>query len=229
MSDSTVQNKDRVRIGLFLLSALAILVVLNLALRTINTLDRLEVVERERDQWQRPSEIIDALNLKTGDTAVDLGSGAGYFALKLPSAVGKQGKVFAIDIRDFPLLFVWMRAAGRGLHNVRIIHSEPENARLPAAANAVLIVNTYHEFTSRRKILDQISRSLAPGGRLVIVDRTPPQDGQASAAPGDHELPLSVASADIRQAGFGVLRQTEDFVQPPGDSSWWILVAARPN
>jgi predicted methyltransferase len=46
----------------------------------VNRLDRVEI---DRDQWQRPAEVLQALDLRDGTSAVDLGSGAGYFALKL--------------------------------------------------------------------------------------------------------------------------------------------------
>jgi ubiquinone/menaquinone biosynthesis C-methylase UbiE len=174
-----------------------------------------------------PSEILGALNLKSGDTVADLGAGAGYFTLKLSPLVGKSGTVLAVDGRAFPSLFVWIRALRRGQDNVKLIQGEPENPRLPDRANAVLVVNTYHEFTSRRKILNQVSRCLVPGSRLVIVDRGPPVSGQGSAATEDHELPLASAERDVSQAGFEVLQRNDDFVRPPGDSTWWMIVARK--
>ncbi len=226
-SDTGLQRKYRVRIGLFLLGVLLLLVVLDLGLRTVNTLNQLEIVELARDQWQRPMQILEALNLKPGDTVADLGAGAGYFTLKLSPLVGKSGKVLAIDVRTFPLLFVWIRAFRSGRRNVKLIQGEPENSRIPDGVNAVLVVNTYHELTARRKILDQVLRSLVPGGRLVIVDRGPPEPGQKSAAREDHELPLSSAEQEVSQAGFEVLQRDVDFVRPPGDNDWWMIVARK--
>ena len=52
------------------------------AYQGIRTLQRLKAVEAERDQWQHPADIVQALNLKAGDSVVDFGAGAGYFALK---------------------------------------------------------------------------------------------------------------------------------------------------
>ena len=181
----------------------------------------------QRDQWQRPTQILEALNLKPGDTTADLGAGAGYFTLKLPRLVGKSGRVLAIDVRTFPLLFVWIRALRRGQYNVKLIQGEPENSRLPDCVNAVLVVNTYHELIARRKMLDQVLRSLVPGGRLVIVDRGPSEPGPPGAAPEGHELSLSSAEHDVSQAGFEVLQRNEAFVRPPGDSARWMIVARK--
>lgn len=58
----------------------------------IRTLQRLKAVEAERDRWQHPADVIQALNLKTGDVVIDFGSGAGYFALKLSDARARAVK-----------------------------------------------------------------------------------------------------------------------------------------
>jgi predicted methyltransferase len=77
----------RVKLALFVLSAVLAVFVLDTAYEGLNTLRRLDVAESERDQWQRPTDIIGALNLRQGNTVVDLGCGSGYFALKLSFAV----------------------------------------------------------------------------------------------------------------------------------------------
>src|SRR5262252_5465862 len=117
-----------------------------IAYQGIRTLQQLTAVEAERDRWQRPSDIIRALNLTQGNTVVDLGSGSGYFALKLSSVVGSGGTVYAVDIRRLPLRFLWVRSLIRRQHNVRTVLGESDNSHLPySAVNAVLIANTYHE------------------------------------------------------------------------------------
>jgi len=225
--DNGFRSAYRLRIALFLGFVLAALLVLDFGLRTVNTLKQLDVVESDRDRWQRPQEILAALGARSGDTISDLGCGAGYFTLKLAPVVGSSGQVDAIDIRAFPLLFVWIRAMRMGLYNVKLIHAAAGDPHLPARVNSVLIVNTFHEITAPGAILDHIWRSLIPGGRLVVVDRAPAQPGQPSAAPQDHDLPLSTAEREIRQAGFEVLGYDEHFVQPPGDSDWWLIVARK--
>ena len=91
---------------------------------------------------------------------VDLGSGAGYFALKLSPAVGKRGQVLAVDLRRLSLFFLWTRALLRGQHNVHVIVGEEDNPRLPTGTvDAVLICNTYHEFSNPELMLNHIFRS----------------------------------------------------------------------
>jgi protein-L-isoaspartate O-methyltransferase len=121
----------RFRIALFLIGGLLLIVLLSAIYQGISTLARLEVVERERDQWQRPSEIIQALNLGEGAVVVDLGSGAGYFALKLSPEVGKRGRVLAVDLRKLSLSFLWIRSLLRNLHNVTVILGDPGDHMCP--------------------------------------------------------------------------------------------------
>ncbi|MGH9689981.1 MAG: hypothetical protein ACRD4C_02545 [Candidatus Acidiferrales bacterium] len=54
----------RIKLLLFFLSALAVLVLMDFGYSALDTLSRLDVVEAQRDQWQRPAVVIDALDLK---------------------------------------------------------------------------------------------------------------------------------------------------------------------
>lgn len=162
------------RLALFLICAILIFLAFSTLYSFTSTLNRLDVVESERDQWQRPSEVLRALDLRPGNTVADLGSGAGYFALKLSSAVGKQGRVLAVDLRKLSLFFLWTRALLRGQHNVYVVVGEEDNPRLPTGTvDAVLICNTYHEFNDPKLMLSHTFRALRPGGHLVVVDRAP--------------------------------------------------------
>jgi predicted methyltransferase len=184
----------------------------------------------ERDQWQRPDEIVQALNLRRGNVVVDLGSGAGYFALKLSVAVGKQGRVLAVDIRRLPLIFLWIRALLRNQHNVTVAHAQPEQPDLPAGvANGVLVANTYHEFHSPKSMVDQIFRSLAPGGRLVIVDRGPEAPtGKFDESEAHHHVPVTSVEVELRQRGFEIVRREDRFINRSGSDRWWLIVARKP-
>ena len=70
--------KTRVAAAGLIAFALALAIVVDQA---IGTLGALTVVERERDTWQRPEDVLRHLDLRPGQTVVDLGAGAGYFAL----------------------------------------------------------------------------------------------------------------------------------------------------
>ena len=219
----------RVKLLVFLLCALAILFIFNTAYSALNTLSRLDVVEAERDQWQRPSDVIGALDLRPGSVVVDLGCGSGYFTLKLSLPVGDSGRVIAEDIRRLPLVFLWFRMVLRREHNVTIVHGNPNDPRLPKRVNAVLIANTYHEFTDSQSILAHASQSLIAGGRLVVVDRAPNPENVGVTETGEHEVSAERVETELRQASFEIVSRQDRFIEKdPDNEAWWLIVARKP-
>ena len=202
--------------------------IVDQAVRTLNTLTN---VERERDTWQRPDEIIRHLTLDSGDTAVDLGSGAGYFALKLAPRVGPGGRVLAVDLRSQSLAFLWIRATLAGYWNLDVIRGEVDDPKLsPGTVDAVLMANTYHELTAPEAILTALFMSMRPGARLVVVDRGPREGGETHTAPvGHHEITSATAELGITQQGFQTLTRVDRFIDRPEDEDlWWLIVFRRP-
>ena len=200
--------------------------VLEEAVRTLGTLDR---VERERDTWQRPDEILRQLDLHPGMTVVDLGSGAGYFSLKIAPRVSPNGRVLAVDLRRQSLAFLWIRAVLASQWSIDIIRGRVDDPKLPAApVDAVLIANTYHELTAPEQILKALYTSMRPGGRLVVVDRAPRAGGETRAT-AEHELTRAVAERQINQQGFQTVFREDPFIDRSGDEDlWWLVVFRKP-
>lgn len=200
---------------------LFVLGIFDVAGQGLTTLDRLTVVERERDSWQRPADIIAALELHNGSRVVDLGSGAGYFALKLSAVVGPNGSVQAVDILRLPLSFLWVRAYQRSAHNLQVIHGTPDDPMISGPVDAALIANTYHELVNPAAVLSHLREALVPRGRLVIADRAPD-----SANPG-HEIAAGIVETQIVAAGFHPIRLDDHFLDQPEEGPWWLLVAEK--
>ncbi len=213
----------RAKLFVFVLGALAVLVAFHVGSSALDTISRLNAIEAERDDWQRPAAVIQALDLRRDDVVVDLGCGSGYFTLKLSSQVGERGRVIAEDIRRLPLAFLWFRAAERGEHNVRVVLGKPADPLLPPRVNAVLISNTYHEFTDARPILVHVYQALVPGGRLVVVDRQPkPQTSE-------HEISPDRVEGDLHQVNFEIVSRQDRFIQNDSyGENWWLIVAQKP-
>src|SRR5439155_20372085 len=93
-----------------------------------------------RDRWQRPSEVTAALNLRDGNVVADVGSGSGYFSLKLSHAVGPAGQVLAIDTRPEPLASCGVehssevRTISAYTSETRIIHTWPWKRSTPSSS-----------------------------------------------------------------------------------------------
>jgi ubiquinone/menaquinone biosynthesis C-methylase UbiE len=189
-----------------------------LAYQTVRTLQQLNAVEAERDRWQRADDIILQLGLEPGNTVVDFGSGAGYFALKLSNTVGSNGEVLAVDIRPLSLLFLRARAVLRWQRNIHAIVGDLADPHLSGrTVDAVLIANTYHELSEPQQILLRLSQSMRPGARLVVVDRS------------DAERPVSPDSeeSDLRSAGFQIASREDRFIVHNDDDIWWTITAVK--
>ena len=226
-----VQRTYRVRIALFLIGAVLLVLLLSYLYEGIQTLNALEQIESDRDRWQRPSDVIQALNLHQGSVVVDFGCGVGYFALKLCPLVGKNGGVVAEDIRQQSLVFLRIRAFLRDQHNLKTIRGVMDDPRLPAGfADAVLIANTYHELTAPKLILHHLADSLKPGGRLVIIDRSPRSGFVASreTQTEHHELRPDLVETEVRSAGFEIISRQDRFIDRPADHQvWWLIVTRK--
>ena len=220
----------RLKLLLFVLCALAIFFLFSAGYSALNTISRLDQVEAERDQWQRPTEVLHALDIKPRDVVVDLGCGSGYFAMRLSPQAGKDGRILAEDIRRLPLVFLWFRTILKNEHNITVIHGDVTDPHLPPErVNEVLVANTYHELTDSQAILAHVRESLMPGGRLVVVDRAPnPTDTRASRL-AEHEIAAEQVENELRRAQFEIVTVQDNFIdKDPDNQSWWLIVARKP-
>ena len=123
----------------------------------------------ERDAWQKPHQVIQALGLKPDAVVADLGAGTGYFSVRLARMLPK-GKVYAVDLEPDMVKYLGERARREGLKNVTAVAAEPHDARLPRKVDLVLLVDVYHHIGDRERYFSKLAASLAPGGRVAVID-----------------------------------------------------------
>ncbi len=131
------------------------------------------VAAESRDEWQQPDRLMDDLGLKPGDAVADVGCGSGYFTLRLATAVGEKGRVWAVDISVEALKEVRQRVEREKVTNVEIIQSEPTDTKLKAeSVGAALLCDVVHEVPEdqRAGLMKSIAMALKPGGFLFLVD-----------------------------------------------------------
>jgi SAM-dependent methyltransferase len=128
----------------------------------------LEVPDRE--EWQQPDRIMDALGIAEETRVADLGAGGGWFTIRLALRVGPNGVVYAEDIQKEMIESIKRRVQFEGLTNVRTVLGAPDQPNLPKGLHAVLIVDTYPQFRDPVKLLRHVKDALAPNGRVGIVD-----------------------------------------------------------
>lgn len=118
----------------------------------------------ERDKWQKPHEVIQALALKPDAAIADIGAGTGYFTLRFARHVKK---VYAVDI-DPGLLEMTKKNAPA---NVETVLASPDDPKLPErSVDTVFFCDVLHHIDNRTAYLGKLKRALKPGGRVVDVD-----------------------------------------------------------
>lgn len=123
--------------------------------------------EVERDAGSRPQEVMDLLAIGEGDHVADIFAGSGYFTYLLSERVGPQGKVYAQGYS--PGLAARLdRGDLAGAGNVVLVDSL---SGLPEGTlDAALVIRGYHLFEDPSILLSELRRSLAPDGRVAIVE-----------------------------------------------------------
>src|SRR5215470_2491069 len=129
------------------------------------------LADPERDEKQKPGELIRNAGIQPGMTVADVGTGIGYMLPFLSRRVGPKGKVVAEDIFDDFLAGAKQRVANQKLENVSFVKGAETDPHLPdGAVDTVLVLDVYHHFDYPEKMLAAIHKSLKPEGRLVIVE-----------------------------------------------------------
>lgn len=123
-----------------------------------------------RDEWQRPDEVLRALELGPSMTVADIGAATGYFAVRLARAV-PDGEVVATDIEPDMVRFLSERAHREGLTNLRARLGTHAASGLEAnSVDRVLVVNVWHHLAEPRAYALDLAKALRPGGRILVVD-----------------------------------------------------------
>ncbi len=124
----------------------------------------------DREQTQKPRDLVAALKLKPGMTVADIGTGIGYMLPFLNEAVQPGGKLVAEDIFPDFLEKAKANAASKKL-DVTFIHGGVKDPKLPAGAiDLALVLDVYHHFDYPEQMLAGLAAGLKPNGRLAIVD-----------------------------------------------------------
>src|SRR5205085_10590358 len=114
-------------------------------------------------------ELMYALGTKPAYRVADIGCGFDYFTFRLAARVGAEGKVYAVDIEREAINKVRERKEREKLAQVEPILGESADPHLPNKLDAVLIVDSYHEFREYDQTLQADLRALKPGGRCVLI------------------------------------------------------------
>lgn len=170
-------------------------------------LDRLD--RPERDQEQKPAQVVDALALTQGMSVADLGAGSGYFTRRFVEAIRETGKVYVIDIEPEALKYVEESLVH--MHRsfeAEFILARPDNPKIPVeSVDLVFVCNTYHHLEGRPTYFHNIKSSLKPGGRVAIIDFYHDERSGELGFPKRHLVSKEKVMEEMVEAGYRLAKE----------------------
>ncbi|MGE0874216.1 MAG: class I SAM-dependent methyltransferase [Burkholderiales bacterium] len=160
-----------------------------------------------RDAWQKPHEVIQALALRPDAVVADIGSGTGYFAVRLARML-PEGRVYGLDVEPDMVRYLAERVARESLANLKSLQAKPGDPGLPEKADLVLLVDVYHHVGDRERYFRGLAASLKPGGRVAIIDFR--MSSRRGPPPSARVRPERVL-AEMQSAGY-VLAERHEFL-----------------
>lgn len=151
-----------------------------------------------RDKWQKPDQVVAALDLAPDARVADIGSGTGYFSVRLARAVPK-GKVYGADLEPDMVKYLNARAEKQNLPNLSSHVAAADDPKLPEPVDLVLVVDTYHHIGARADYFARLRDRLRPGGRVAIIDFKP---DSPTGPPAAGRIAADTVEKEMAQAGY---------------------------
>jgi ubiquinone/menaquinone biosynthesis C-methylase UbiE len=174
------------------------------------------------------SRIFEALGVSRGGAVCEVGAGDGELSIAAARLVGAQGHVYTSELGDERVRTLQTKVAAANLPQIRVVAGAADHTNFPdGACDALFMRNVYHHIAAPGPMGASLAASLKPGGRLAIVDFTPP--GAEAPTPADrdeddmHGVSPDSVRRELADSGFAVQR-TE-----AGNGRWFMVVALKPG
>ncbi|MEO5819433.1 MAG: methyltransferase domain-containing protein [Vicinamibacteraceae bacterium] len=172
--------------------------------------------------------IFDALALRSGATVCEIGAGDGELSLAASDRVGGQGHVYTSELGEERVKALQAKVAAASRAHIQVVAGATDRTNFPdGACDALFMRNVYHHIRAPGPMSASLSAALKPGGRLAVVDFTPP-GAEAStpaerASDGTHGVTPDSVRRELADAGL-LLERTE-----AGSGRWFMVVATKPG
>ncbi len=124
-----------------------------------------------RDPYQKPAEVLAALDIKPGEIMADIGAGSGYFTFRLARQVSERGKIYAVDVSPDMILHLNRTIRDLKITNVVPIIADPDDPLLPVpSVDRFFFSDSWHHIENQAKYLGLMKKLLKPNGQVVMID-----------------------------------------------------------
>ncbi len=159
-------------------------------------------------------QIFDALGIRSGSIVCEMGAGDGELSIAVAKIVGPQGRIYTSELGDDRLKTLRDRVAASNLPQITVVAGEAGKTNFPdGGCDALFMRNVYHHFADPPAMNASIALALKAGGRLAVVDFTPPPGNEAS-CPADrgkdgmHGITPETLARELTAAGFELVSST---------------------
>jgi len=160
-----------------------------------------------REEEERLTLLVRSLQLKPGQVVADIGAGSGVISILMAEQLLPDGRVMAVDVQEEMLTRLKQLCESQGIPNVVPVKGTQTSTGLkPASVDLALMVDVYHEFEFPYEMLNDISKAMKPGGRVVFVEYR--KEDPAVPIKEVHKMSLAQVRREAEQPEFG-LRWTE--------------------
>jgi len=156
----------------------------------------------ERDAWQKPEEILDALHLQRTSLVADIGARApAISACRSQSAFRKAKYLPPISSRTWCATSANERDVSNLINLVPVLASA-DAVNLPEPVDVALVVDTYHHIGNRTQYFAKLKSLLRPARRLVIVDF---KADSPNGPPVRHRISPERVTQELKAAGYALV------------------------
>lgn len=111
------------------------------------------------------------LDLQKNDIMADIGCGVGYFTIPAAKIVGKNGRIFAMDIFPEMLHDVQIKIKENNISNINILLTEENDLKLKNnTVTFAFLSNVLYEIDEKEKFLSEVKRIICPEGKIAILE-----------------------------------------------------------
>ena len=116
------------------------------------------------------SKMLSEAGIGEGQSVLDFGCGSGTYSIPAAELVGRNGRIYSLDVSQGALNKVSRKAEKEGLDNIVTLLSSG-NVDIPIdneTLNHVLLIDVLQEISDKEPLLEEIHRILKPEGQMTV-------------------------------------------------------------